>query len=131
LLDKPVKEGGMGLNSQTATKFAALVEEVVEKANYIRQEEMRIKKDDVGTLKGTVNQMRKSILEEFEGNLTLDQVEALNKGIEFRIFNKISRKEFQEYLGTPFEHGGVGLGGRSARNLARKMELIMLVGFGK
>ena len=61
----------------------------------------------------------------------MSQVEALNKGIEYRLLSKISKKEFREYLDYPFEKGGVGLNRGSAKNLARKMEIIMLLQFGK
>jgi len=57
-------------------------------------------------------------------------VEALNRGIEYRILSKISRQEFMEYLDRPFSAGGVGLNRRSARRMSRRLEIIMLIEYG-
>lgn len=129
-LDRPLAQDGLGLNKNTAIKFSEIVEEVVKKAEYLRQESPHLKASEEDPTKKVIDDIRISLLERYKGELTPSQVEALNKGIEFRIFNKISRTEFQEYLDRPYEKGGVGLGSASAKNLARKMELIMLVRFG-
>lgn len=129
-LDRSATEGGLGLNKNTAIKFSEIVEEVVTKAEYLRQESPHLKDSEEDPTKKIIDDIRISLLEKYKGDLTLGQVDALNKGIEFRILNKINRNEFQEYMDRPYEKGGVGLGSRSAKNLARKMELIMLVRFG-
>jgi putative ABC transport system ATP-binding protein len=130
-LNAPTEEGGMGLNLNTARKFSGIIEEVVEKGDFIQKETPLMKQNKIDPIVETVDTIRKTLLEKFDGELTLDQVAALNKGIEYRIFSKISRREFQEFLDRPFEKGGVGLNARSARNLSRKLELIMLMKFGK
>lgn len=129
-LDSPIEEGGLGLNKSTAIKFSSVVEEVVEKAEYLKQEAPHLKESEEDPIKETIDEIRRSLLQKYDGNLTPNQVSALDKGIEFRILNKISRKEFQEYLDRPYDEGGVGLTKRSAKNISRKMELIMLVRFG-
>jgi putative ABC transport system ATP-binding protein len=131
ILDNPVEEGGVGLNKKTALKFSSVIEEVVEKADFIKSESPSLKDSQPEPVKETVDDVRKSLLLEYSGELTLDQVESLNKGIEYRLFSKISKKEFMEYLDTPLEHGGVGLNRKSAKNMARKLEMIMLVKFGE
>jgi putative ABC transport system ATP-binding protein len=131
IFDNPVEEGGIGLNKNTALKFSSIIEEVVAKADFIQSESPSLKDSQPEPVKETVDDIRKSLLLEYSGDLTLDQVEALNKGIEYRLFSKISKKEFTEFLDTPFEHGGVGLNRKSAKNMARKLEMIMLMKFGK
>jgi putative ABC transport system ATP-binding protein len=131
IFDNPVEEGGVGLNKKTALKFSSIVEEVVAKADFIQSESPSLKVSEPEPVKLAVADIRKSLLEEFSGELTLDQVEALNKGIEYRLFSKISKKEFTEFLDVPFEHGGVGLNRKSAKNMARKLEMIMLMKFGE
>jgi putative ABC transport system ATP-binding protein len=130
-LNAPVEEGGMGLNLNTARRFSQIIEEVVEKGDFIQKETPLMKESKADPIVETVNSVRKALLEEFRGELSLDQVAALNKGIEYRILSKISRKEFQNFLDRPFHKGGAGLNSRAARNLARKLELIMLMKFGK
>lgn len=130
VLDAPIEKGGIGLNKKTALKFSSVVEEVVAKAEFIQAESASVEKSQTDSVEETVNEIRKNILEEYGGELSLDQVAALNKGIEYRILSKISKREFQEYLDRSFEKGGVGINRRSAINLAKKLELIMLMKFG-
>ena len=131
ILDRPVENGGMGLNKNTVLKFSAIIEKVVKEASYISEESPSIKDSQADPIRNTIDTVRRSLLDGFEGSLNLSQVEALNKGIEYRLLSKISKKEFREYLDYPFEKGGVGLNRGSAKNLARKMEIIMLLQFGK
>lgn len=130
-LNAPPEEGGMGLNLNTARRFSQIIEEVVEKGDFIQKETPFMKENKKDPIEETVDEIRKVLLEEYKGDLTLDQVAALNKGIEYRLFSKVSRKEFQEFLDRPFERGGVGVNARSARNMSRKLEIIMLMKFGK
>jgi len=130
-LNSPPEEGGMGLNLNTARKFSNIIEEVVQKGDFIQKETPHMKENEIDPIRETVNEIRKTLLLGYGGELTLGQVEALNKGIEYRIFSKISRREFQEFLDRPFEKGGAGFNARSARNLSRKLEIIMLMKFGK
>lgn len=130
IFDAPVEEGGIGLNKKKALKFSGIIEEVVAKVDFIHQETMMLKEGQADPVKETVSSIRIALLEEYKGELSLDQVAALDKGIEYRIYSKISKNEFSEFLDRPMEKGGVGLNKRSARNLAKKMELIMLVKFG-
>jgi putative ABC transport system ATP-binding protein len=131
VFDNRPEDGGVGLNKKTALKFASIVEEVVEKADFIKSESPSLKVNEPEPVKLAVDDIRKSLLEEYKGELTLDQVTALNKGIEYRLFSKISKKEFMEFLDASFEQGGVGLNSKSARNMARKLEMIMLMKFGE
>jgi len=130
IFDAPIEEGGIGLNKSTALKFSRIVEEVVAKVDFLHQETPLLKEGEIDPVKKTVSDIRITLLEEFKGELSLDQVSALDKGIEYRIYSKISKNEFREFLDRPLDRGGVGLNRKSARNLARKMELIMLVKFG-
>ena len=104
---------------------------MVEKADFIKSETPQIKEKQKDPIKNMVDDIRKTLLLEYKGDLTLEQVEALNKGIEYRILSKISRKEFQEYLDRPFKKGGVGINVKSAANLSKKLEMIMLMKFGQ
>ncbi|MFW5885182.1 MAG: ABC transporter ATP-binding protein [Patescibacteria group bacterium] len=131
ILDRPVKDRGMGLNKQTAEKFSEIIEEVVEKSDYVRQFQNFLDKGEEEPVSKTISQIRMSILDDYDGDLSLEQVDALNKGIEYRITGKINKKEFEEYLDRSFKRGGVGFRKSPAKKLARKMELIMLLKYGK
>ncbi len=131
IFDSSIESGGVGLNKNTALKFSALVEEVAVKADFIQEEAYGVRENKKSSFERTIDEVRKSLLEEYNGELSLSQVAALNKGIEYRLLSKIGKNEFQEYLDRPFENGGVGMNKRSARNISRKFEVMMLLKFGR
>ncbi len=131
IFDAQPEEGGMGLNWSTALRFTDVIEEVVKKSDYIREEFPGVENNEPDPIKKIVVELRRSLLDEYEGKVTQEQLDAMDKGIEYRMLNKINRREFEEYLDRPFERGGTGLGSATAKKFAKKMEVIMLVEFGK
>ena len=131
LFDAQPEEGGMGLNWSTALKFTDVIENVVKRSEYIRDEHEGIKNNEADPIMRVVKELRRGLMDEYDGKITPEQIEALDKGIEFRFTNKINREEFQEYLDRRFDRGGVGFGSATAKKFAKKMELTMLVEFGK
>lgn len=131
VFDVQPEDGGMGLNWGTALKFADVIEEVVNKSEYIKQEHTGIEENQADPIKKIVVELRRSLMDEYEGKATQEQLDALDKGIEFRLLKKVNRREFEEYLDRQFEKGGVGLGTATAKKFAKKLEIIMLVEFGK
>lgn len=127
----PTAKGGLGLGHPLAEKFTKVVDEVIEKSEVIRHQNEELENDNPDPIKESINKIRHSLLDGYHGTLTLDQVKALNKGIEFRILNKISKKEFMEYLDRPFSEGGTGLNRKTAKKFSRKLEVIMLLEYGK
>jgi len=131
IFDVQPEDGGMGLNWGTALRFADVIEGVVSKSDYIKQEYAEIEANHADPIKKIVAELRRGLMDEYEGEVREKQVEALDKGIEFRLLNKINRREFEEYVDRQYEKGGVGFGTKTAKNFARKLEIIMLVEFGK
>lgn len=127
----PISKEGLGLSHPLAEKFTEIVDEVIEKSDMIRGQNENIEKSEPNPIKELIDKLRYSLLEDFDGELSLEQIEALNKGIEFRVLHKISRDELMEYLDRPFAKGGAGLNRKTARKLSRKLEMIMLVEYGK
>jgi putative ABC transport system ATP-binding protein len=130
-LDGPIEHGGLGLNKNIAERFTKVVEEVIEKSEFLDEGHKKAQDGSLDPLMQMIDQTRHSLLDTHHGKLTLDQISALNKGIEYRILNKISRFEFQEYLDRGLEKGGAGLNKKTAKNFARKVELLMLMEYGK
>lgn len=130
-LVKPIRKGGLSMKHPVAEKFTNVVNEVYENAEMLKDESENLKENNKNSIYKVVDKIRVSLLEGYEGDLTLDQVKSLNTGIEFRILNKIGKDEFMKFLDQPFSLGGVGLNKRTAKRLSRKMELIMLVEFGQ
>jgi len=130
-LDIPVSEGGLGLNKTTAMHFSEIIEEVVDKAEFLKKEYSLIEKAEPDPVKMTIDKLRKSLLDGYSGRVTLEQIEAIDKGIEYRLFNRINREEFREFLDRPFADGGAGLNKKTAKNFSKKLELIILTEYGK
>jgi putative ABC transport system ATP-binding protein len=130
-LDNPADEGGLGLNKSTAIHFSEVIEEVVGKADFLKNEYSLIEQGEPDPIELTVSKLRKSLLDDCTGHFTLGQIEAINKGIEYRLLNKISRDEFREFLDRSFADGGAGLNRKTAKNFAKKLEIIILAEYGK
>lgn len=130
-LTASVEDRGLGLSQNTAKRFMGVIDEVISKSNIIRDNTVSLDAGEANPIREVVDTIRYSLMDEFVGNLNPEQVDALNKGIEFRILHKISKPEFREYLDRPFPEGGVGLNRKTAKKFSRKMELIMLVEFGQ
>jgi len=124
------ERGGIGMTRPLAERLLAMVREVLEKSKVLKEEHDQVKAGHPDPILRIIDKMRHSILERYDGELGIDQVKALNKGIEYRILSKISRQEFMEFLDRPFVDGGVGLNRRTARRMSRKLEMIMLLEFG-
>lgn len=131
VLVRPTEKQGLGLSHSMADKFTKIVNEVIDKSDMIKEQSKNIEESNLTPVNKLVRNLRHSLLEDFDGVLDKEQVEALNKGIEFRILSKINRQEFVEFLDRPFWAGGVGLNRKTAKRLGRKMEIIMLVEYGK
>ena len=128
---KPSNKGGLNMKHPVAEKFTNIVNQVYENAEMLKDESDGLKENDEKAIHKVVNKIRISLLEDYEGDLSLDQVSSLNRGIEYRVLNKIGKDDFMKFLDQPFSLGGVGLNKRTAKRLSRKMELIMLVEFGQ
>jgi putative ABC transport system ATP-binding protein len=130
-LDESTEKNGLGLNKNIALRFSKVVEEVLEKSEFLEEGYKKIAKGETDPILKMVDQIRHSLLDTHHGELNLSQLEALNRGIEYRILNKLTRFELQEYLDRSLGKGGVGLNRKTAKNFSRKVELLMLLEYGK
>ncbi|NCU41886.1 MAG: ABC transporter ATP-binding protein [Candidatus Moranbacteria bacterium] len=130
-LTKSTEIGGVGMTAPMAKKLMAVVDDVMDRSVMIKDQNESLKQGRNKPMEKLIDRLRHSLLEEFEGELTIAEVKALNKGIEYRLLSKINREEFMEYLDRSFSDGGVGLNRKTAKKLSRKMELIMLMEYGQ
>ncbi len=130
-LTKSTEIGGVGMTTPMAKKLITIIDDVMERSVMIKDQNESLKQGRNKPMEKLIDRLRHSLLEEFDGELTIPEVKALNKGIEYRLLSKINREEFMEYLDRPFSDGGVGLNRKTAKKLSRKMELIMLMEYGQ
>jgi putative ABC transport system ATP-binding protein len=124
-LDKPVREGGLGLDKRRAEKMTDRMVGIIDEMRLVRdlgKGQIPHEKE-----KDTVEELRSYLLEHF--NVSLKDPKAvvvLDKTIRRRIHNDIGRKELQEILDRPQTGGGAGLNRGVARKIAKHLELVLL-----
>jgi len=118
ILDKPFEKGGVGLYKQTAESLTEKIERILN--------EIEIEKEEKEEEEEKIIRLRKFLLEGWRGNFhSFEQLKRFDLAIKNRIEGKIDKNEFQRILDLPFKKEGVGLNKRSARNFAKKLELIL------
>ena len=127
VLDQDVEKGGLGLDSRTAEKIADKIKSLIKEIKTLEEEDnkqrLRIS-PDVGL---EVMEIRHYLLDEFDIELKdFIALEILNKAIRDRLANIIDREAFRKRMDLPVKQGGVGLDKRTAKKVARRLELLIL-----
>lgn len=126
LLDLPFERGGLGLYRQTATQFVREIENILSQKELLKRKFIGPLPPQKTALDIKVEEIRKFLLDQYSGTLKKEvELERLDKFIKQRIQGKISRSQFQRSLDLPLKEGGVGLYKGTARDFARKLELII------
>ena len=125
LLDRPFEEGGAGFYRQTAESFTRKVEEILIEAEFLQKEIPQPKKP-LTQLDARAKSVRRYLLDKYQGNLKKEEeVLRMERFIRLRLERKIGQRKFQKYLDLPFKKGGVGLNRATAKNFAKKLEIII------
>ncbi|MDI6603229.1 MAG: ABC transporter ATP-binding protein [Patescibacteria group bacterium] len=124
LLDLPFDQGGIGLYHQTAQRFTKNVEHILAQAEFL---EAKVSpKPPKSEIEVKAEQIRRYLLDSYAGTLELEEeLRRLDSFIQQRIQRQITSKQFQKYLDLPLRKGGVGLNKRTAKDFARKLEIIL------
>lgn len=80
---------------------------------------------DISTEERVVN-LRGFLLDEYSGELTVQQIRRLDIVLLKRINREIKKKELQDMLDAPFKDGGVGLNSRTAQKFTGQIELVLM-----
>jgi len=123
-LNLSFEKGGAGLYAQRATEFTKKIEFVLMEAGNLHKTikpTVSMTEDDMKAV-----EIRKTLLDRYQGELTLDQVNRLDRFIRLRLEKMINRAQFLKYLDLPFKSGGVGLNHRTAHNFTNLLEIILI-----
>lgn len=124
--DADINKGGLGMNKNTAIKLADKIKGIIKEIKLLEAEEEKIRLKQI-TENDEASQLRRYLLDTFNISLAdQNSLNAMNSAIRNRIENKIDREIFQKTLDMPIAKGGVGLDKRSARKLAKRLELLIL-----
>ena len=129
-LDDEIEKGGLGMDKRTAKKLAEQIKGIVKEIKILEQEESSsAPQADAGmTAKDKeITQVRHYLLNAFDAQIKeFSAVEIIDKAIKKRLENKTDKKAFQEKLDLPIKKGGAGLDKRTAKKMAKRLELLIL-----
>ncbi|MEI7765678.1 MAG: hypothetical protein WCI93_03800, partial [bacterium] len=125
LVNRPFKEGGVGLWKKKAERVTTYLEEVINKRHNVAEICTLIEKNSEVAIFDEVQDIRKWLVEGYTGELAANQISVLDQIISDRIRNFISREKMVELLDLSNNKFGAGLSFRAAQILAEKLELIL------
>lgn len=116
-LDTPFNDGGMGFYKNTALKIMLEIKEIKKLFRALKEKPEK---------KETVSSLILWLFKDYNGpHLSILASERIEKFVLKRIKNEINKNDFQKNLDMPFENGGAGLNAQTARNLTKKIEIIL------
>lgn len=127
-LDAPLDKGGMALDKRTAAKTAEKIKDIIREIKYLETEENKQKTGLVSPEAGAeVMDIRHYLMEEFDLELkSFLALEAFNQAIKDRLNNAIDRDVLRQRLDASVKLGGVGMDRRTAKKVAKRLELLIL-----
>ncbi|MBI5147780.1 MAG: ABC transporter ATP-binding protein [Parcubacteria group bacterium] len=128
-LDKPFREGGVGLWRQKAEKIARSVEEMIERKKEIEDVCEELERNPATPLYDEVKKIGDWLIEDYAGIVSDIQKIRLEEIISERIQNVISAEHFKRILNLSKGKFGLGLSLRATERISEKLEAI-LVGNG-
>jgi putative ABC transport system ATP-binding protein len=122
-IDDP--KSGAGLYIQKAKRLGKDIEEIVEEIERIAQTKHDAQPDADKPFETEAITIRKHLLDAYQGTMDSRQIHALEQAIEYRIENKITNAEFQEFLRESHANGGLGLNRATAKKFAKYLEVLL------
>ncbi len=120
-LDLPLEKGGAGLNFQAAKGLAHKILEIADEAKQVQAAPVK----ESETQKTQVVLLREFLLDRYDGQIDLAQIERLERGISLRLEQKFSDLELKKFFDAPLAEGGAGLNSRTAKKFADEIEIIL------
>ena len=130
LLDKTEEQGGFGLDRRSASNIVNKIKQIVKEFRFMvspPEKEMGIDY--------YVKHLRYYLLDALNININnvgfVNTIKAIDEVIKERLGDFTDRKGVQAVLDSPISEGGAGLDRRSARKMARLLELVILGRYSK
>ncbi|MBI4691830.1 MAG: ABC transporter ATP-binding protein [Candidatus Terrybacteria bacterium] len=125
VLDRPYKEGGVGLWKQRAKKIADYMENIIKEEKELEVLYKKLERDPETPLYEEVEKIQRWLLGDFTMKITPLQARRLNEIVMERIRNIILPEHFQKILNLPKDEGGVGLKIRTSLKITEKLETLL------
>ncbi len=125
VLDRPYKDGGLGLWKPKAIKITDYVEEIIEHKREIDEIYMELEKNPETPLFAEIENIRNWLLKSYKGKISGLQKIQFNEIITERLRAIIDAEQFQKIIGLSKNKFGIGLSFRTAQKISEKMETIL------
>lgn len=125
IIDKPFKEGGVGLWKKKSDRVADFLEDVIDKRKDVSCIYDIIQRNPELPINNEVRNIREWLLVGYTGKLTELQTMALDQVISDRLRKNISSEKVVQVLDLSNSKFGVGLSFRAASLMSEKLELIL------
>jgi ABC-type lipoprotein export system ATPase subunit len=125
LINKPFKEGGVGLWKKKAKRVADYLEGIIERRKDVEHILSTIEKNPELSILDEVSGIRNWLIEGYTGKLSPQQIASFDQVVSDRIKGFIPANKIVEILDLSTNKFGVGLSFRAAQLMAEKLELIL------
>jgi hypothetical protein len=125
LINKPFKEGGVGLWKKKAERVTDYLEGIIDKRKNVEHILSVIEKNPELSISDEVSVIRNWLIEGYTGKLSPQQITSFDQVVSDRIKGFIPANKIVEILDLSTNKFGVGLSFRAAQLMAEKLELIL------
>jgi len=126
-LDQDAERGGLALDKRTAEKIADKIKSIIKEIKLLEVEDSRLRLRASADTGSEIMEIRHYLLEEFDIKIKdFLALEVLNQAIKDRMSNVIDRDEVRRRFDLPVREGGAGLDKRTAKKVAKRLELLIL-----
>lgn len=125
ILNKPFKEGGLGLWKKKAEKVSEYLEDVIRMKENVACIYKSLEENPSSQIDKRIIDIRNWLIEGYTGKLKEIQIKALDQVVEDRLRGLIPVNKVVEVLDLSNSQFGVGLSFRAASMIAEKLDLIL------
>lgn len=127
-LDASAKRGGMAFDHRTAVKLAERINHVLHEIKTLASDQ----EHGATAIPEEVREMRIDLIETFELHFhDGHMLKAFDSAVHDRVRSQIDTREFEHRIQLKTEQGGAGVDPRTARKVARRLDLLLLGKFMK
>lgn len=125
ILDRPLKDGGLGLWKQKAKKISNYVDDIIEKRRNIEEIYYELEQNPESALKSEIDKIRAWLLSDYKGKISSIQKIRLDEIISERIRSIITSENFRKIVNLPKNKFGIGLSFRASQKITERMNSIL------
>lgn len=125
ILDKPFKDGGVGLWKQTAHKVLDYVEDIIKKRQEVLDICQELEKNNSVPITKEIINLRKWLLLEYHGDLDPNQLIKFDEILINRLRQIVTADDFKQVLNLSKNQSGLGLAMHTITRISEKLELAL------